>query len=159
MKMFTRKMGRGRQKGNAMVEFALGSGILMAVFAGVFEFGYAFYVYNNLQTAVNNGAKYPSLRTYESTTNTPSACFKSAVQDMVAYGDPTGTSTTPVAPGLTPSDIAVNVTFSNGVPSQMTVSLSSYNLNAVFTTINLTNKPQMTYPFLGQYAPGSTCSQ
>ena len=87
-----------------MVEFALGSFLLMGALTGIFEFGYSFYVYNNLQTAVNNGAKYAALRTYESTTSTPSACFQTAVQDMVAYGDPTGANTTPVAPNLTPSN-------------------------------------------------------
>ena len=141
-----------------MVEFAIGSFVLMAAFTGTFEFGYSFYVYNNLQNAVNNGAKYAALRTYESTNSTPSACFTTAVQDMVAYGDPTGTNTTPVAPNLTPSEVSVNVTFSNGVPSTMTVAISSYALNAVFATINLTNKPQVSYPFLGRYAPTNTCT-
>jgi len=141
-----------------MVEFAIGSFVLIAALAGTFEFGYSFYIYNNLQTAVNNGAKYAALRTYESTDNTPGACFQTAVQDMVAYGDPTGTNTTPVAPNLTPGDVSVNVTFANGVPSTMTVGISSYAINAVFKTINLANKPQVTYPFLGRYAPTNTCT-
>jgi len=147
------------RKGSAIVEFAVGSGLLILAFSGTFEFGYAFYIYDNLQTAVNNGAKYASLRTYDSNSSTPSACFTTAVQDMVVYGDPTGTNTTPVAPGLAPGNVNVAVTFSNGVPSQMTVSLSSYTLRAVFANIVLSNKPQVTYPFLGDYAPGTTCTQ
>lgn len=148
-----------RQKGNALIEFALGSGVLMSAFAGTFQFGYSFYVYDNLQNAVNNGAKYAGLRAYDSSTSTPSTCFLTAVQDMVAYGDPTGTTTTPVAPHLSPSNVFLNVTFSNGVPSQFTVGISSYTINSVVASINLTNKPQMTYPFLGRYAPGNPCSQ
>lgn len=141
------------------MELALGSGILVAVFVGTFQFGYSFYVYNNLETAVNNGAKYAALKTYEQTTNSPSTCFLTSVQDMVAYGDPTGTSTTPVAPGLAPGNIGLTVTFSNGVPSQMQVYLSSYTINSIFANMSLSNKPSATYPYLGRYAPGNTCSQ
>lgn len=141
-----------------MIEFALGSFVLVGALTGTFKFGYSFYVYNNLQTAVNNGAKYAALRTYEVTDSTPSACFVTAVQNMVAYGDPTGTNTTPVAPGLTPGNVSVSVTWGNGVPSAMTVAISSYALNSVFATVNLSNKPQVTYPFLGPYAPTNPCT-
>ncbi len=152
------KRNRRNQSGSAILEFAIGAGVLVAVLTGTFQFGYAFYVYNNLETAVNNGAKYAALRTYELTSNTPSACFSDAVKNMVAYGDPTGTSTTAVAPGLAPGSVSLTVTFSNGVPSQMTVGISSYSLNAIFKTFTLTNKPQVTYPYLGRYAPTNTCA-
>ena len=97
------RQGGSRSTGSVMVEFAIGASLLAAVFAGTFQFGYTFYVYNNVQTAVNNGAKYAALRTYEQTSSTPSSCFTTAVQDMVVYGDPTGVTTTPVAPGLKPA--------------------------------------------------------
>ncbi len=129
------------------------------MFAGTFQFGYSFYVYNNIQTAVNNGAKYAALRTYEQTTSSPSACFTTAVQDMVAYGDPTGVTTSPVAPGLKPANVNLTVTFSNGVPSQMQVSVSNYIINSVFSTITLTNKSFAIYPFMGRYAPTNGCTQ
>src|SRR5579863_3980963 len=102
---------RRRQAGSAMVEFALGSFLLVGVLTGTFEFGYALYVYNNLQTAVNNGAKYAALRAYEPTTTTPEDCFTTAVRDMVVYGDPTGTNKTTVAPGLAPANVFLTVTF------------------------------------------------
>ncbi len=142
-----------------MVEMALGVTVLATVFTGTFQFGYTFYIYNNIETAVNNGAKYAALRTYEQTTSTPSTCFKTAVQDMVAYGDPTGTSTTPVAPNLKPSNVALTVTFSNGVPSQMQVSITGYSINSVVSSQTLTNKPLATYPFLGRFAPTNSCVQ
>ena len=156
-KLFPRN--RRRRSGTAIIEFAIGSGVLMAVFAGTFEFGYTFYVYNNLQSAVNNGAKYAAMRTYDSTNSTPSDCFNSAVKNMVVYGDPTGTATTPVAPGLSTSNVSVTPAFAKSVPSQMTVAVSGYTINSVFANITLTNKPQVTYPFLGGYAPGTTCSK
>jgi Flp pilus assembly protein TadG len=157
--MSTAQRRRRRQSGNAIVEFALGSFILMSVFTGTFEFGYTFYIYNNLQTAVNNGAKYAALRPYEPTSATPEACFKTAVQNMVAYGDPSGTTTTSVAPSLAPSNVALTPTFTNGVPSAMTVGITGYTINAVVAKFSLTNKPQATYPYLGRYAggDGETC--
>jgi Flp pilus assembly protein TadG len=145
------------QKGSALVEFAIGSSILMAVFAGTYQFGYSFYVYNNLQTAVNNGAKYASLRTYEQATGTPSSCFSDAVENMVVYGNPSG-GTIPVAPNLGTDNVFIVTTFSNGVPSTMTVGISNYTIDAVFKRFPLTNKPQVTYPFLGRYAPGNPCT-
>ena len=157
MKLFQRN--RKSRSGTAIIEFAIGSGVLMAVFAGTFEFGYTFYIYNNLQTAVNNGAKYASMRTYDSTTSSPSSCFQTAVKDMVVFGDPTGTVTTPIAPGLATSNVTVTATFANSVPNQMTVSISSYTINSVFAQFTLTNKPQVTYPFIGGFAPGSPCVQ
>ena len=150
---------RAREGGNAMTEFAIGGMVLAFVFTGTFQFGYAFYIYNNLENAVNNGAKYASQRTYEDTSATLSTCFKTAVQDMVAYGDPTGGTTTAIAPGLLPSNVSVTASYSNGVPTQLTVAISSYTINAVTSSYTLTNKPQFTYPFLGRYAPGETCSQ
>jgi Flp pilus assembly protein TadG len=143
--------GTRNQRGNAMVEFAIGAGILVTVFTGVFEFGYAFYVYNNLVAAVDNGARYAAYRTYDSSTITPSSAFNTAVQNMVVYGQPsTGTKT--VAPGLTTGNVVLTPIFTNSVPTGMQVSLSGYSLNAVFKTFTL-NKPVVTYPFLGVYAP------
>jgi Flp pilus assembly protein TadG len=142
-----------------MIEFALGSFVLMGALTGTFEFGYTFYVYNNLVTAVNNGAKYAALRSYEQTSSTPSSCFTTAVQDMAVYGDPTGTNTTPVAPGLTPGVVSLAVTFSNGVPSAMTVGISTYTIYSVFASKTLSNKPQVTYPYLGPYSPDDPCTQ
>ena len=77
---------------------------------------------------------------------------------MVAYGDPSGNTTTPIAPGLAPSMVTVAATFSNGVPSHLTVGVTGYTINAVMGTTTLTNKPQMTYPFMGRYAPGEVCA-
>ena len=63
------------RRGNAMLEFALASSILVPLFAGVFQFGYTLYVYNNLDSAVRGGARYASLRAYDSATASPSAAF------------------------------------------------------------------------------------
>src|SRR5690242_12881656 len=107
---------RRAEDGNVMLEFAIGASMLVATFSGAFEFGYDFYRYDTLATAVSNGARYAALRPYDSSTTTPSSAFKTAVQNMVVYGDPSGTSTAPVTPGLTTSNVKLTVAFSSSTP-------------------------------------------
>ncbi len=83
MKMRTRR-------GNAILEFAVASSILVPLFAGVFQFGYTLYVYNSLDSAVRGGARYASLRAYDSATAAPSAAFSKAVGNMVVYASNPG---------------------------------------------------------------------
>ena len=158
MKTLAKVRARSRRRGSAILEFVAGFSLMIGVFGGVFQFGYGFYVYNNLETLVDNGAKYAALRTYDATTVPPSTCWAGAVKNMVAYGDPTGNSSVRLAPNLSPANVAVNVTFGNGVPQQMTVSISNYTVDMVFQKITLAGKPQVTYPFLGRYSPSGTCT-
>ena len=57
---------RRKSGGNALIEFALAFGFLFPVLTGTFQFGYAFFVYNELQTAVREGARYAAFKTYDS---------------------------------------------------------------------------------------------
>ena len=147
----TAKLARDRA-GNIMVEFALGSGILVMAFVGTFQFGYTFLQYNNLENAVARGARYASLIPYDSTTTAPSAAFSSAVKNMVLYGSSTA-GTSPALPGLATTNVNLTVTFTNGVPSAMTVSVSGYSINSIFATSTLTNKPKVTYAYQGIWTP------
>ena len=135
-----------------MLEFALGSGVLLAAFTGTFQFGYTFLQYNNLANAVARGARYASLVPYDSATTAPSAAFQTAVQNMVLCGS-SATCVSPVLAGLTAGNVALTVTFTNGVPSAMTVAISGYTINSVFASTTLTNKPQATYAYQGIWAP------
>lgn len=154
MKRLVEKACRSERNraGTAMVEFALGAGVLIAVFSGTFQFGYTFYQYNALGTVVNDGARYASLRPYDSTTTTPSNGFLSAVRNMVVYGNPAGGST-PIVPGLTTSNVNLSMAFLNGVPSAVTVYIDGYVINSVFAQTTCTKKPQVQYRYLGIYSP------
>jgi Flp pilus assembly protein TadG len=145
------ELARNRD-GTAMLEFAIGSGILVAVFTGTFQFGYTFLQYNNLQNAVARGARYASLVPYDSTNETPSAAFQTAVQNMVLYGSPAA-GATPVLSGLTPANVNLTVKFTNGVPGAMTVSISGYTINSIFANTTLTKKPQVAYAYQGIWSP------
>jgi len=147
----------GSRAGSAMVEFALGSTILVTVFTSAFQYGYIFYQYNALQNAVINGAHYAAQYRYDSTTSTPSSSFKTKVQNMVVYGDPTGTTTTPVLKNLATTNVNLTVTMLGSgtalTPSAMTVSISGYTIDAIFGSFTCTNKPSVTYAYQGIFSP------
>jgi Flp pilus assembly protein TadG len=140
------------RRGNAVLEFALGSTFLIAVFTGTFQFGYSFYQYNRLELAVSNGARYAALRPYDSTTTTPSTTFRDAVRNVVVYGSPAG-GTSPVVPGLTTTNVVVTPAFKNNVPASMTVAISGFTLEGVVGRYTLNGKPVVTYPYQGIWTP------
>ena len=164
MRHWTQKACRlvGSCDGNVMLEFAIGAGVLVAAFSGTFQFGYSFLQYNNLENAVVRGARYASLITYDSATDTPADDFQTAVQNMVLYGSPTA-GTTPVLPGLTTANVSVTVcgistacpgyTSVLGVPQEVTVSITGYTIDAVFARSTLNGKPQVTFAYQGIWAP------
>jgi Flp pilus assembly protein TadG len=143
-----------RRRGNVLVELTLSLTFLSALFLGVWQYGYAFYIYGELEESVRAGARYASLRTYNSGASTPAADFLTAVQNVVVYGDPAPASgATPVAPGLTTGNVDLTVTFTSGVPTQMTVAITGYQIPTYFGKTTLTDKPTTTFPFVGIYGP------
>ena len=146
-----KKLARDR-RGNAMLEFAIGAGVLVATFTGTFQYGYTFLQYNNLKNAVTRGARYASLVPYTSPNSTPSTAFLTAVKNMVVYGTTT-TGTSTVLDGLTTSNVNLVVTFANGIPSAMTVYISGYTINSLFSTTTLSTKPKVTYAYQGIWSP------
>ncbi len=151
-----------------MLEFAIGATVLVALFTGTFQYGYSFYVYNNLLTAVRAGARYGSIARYTSLSgfsmaspptagyNAPSGTDQSgyvtAIQNVVLYGDPAG-GTTPVAPGLTAANVFVDVTFVNGGPDKLWVRINGYTLNAIFGNFTMIDKPACTLVYQGAFTP------
>ena len=138
--------------GMAIIEFAAGSGLLFAALSGTFGLGYTMLQYNRLEIAVAQGARYASIVPYDSATTTPSAAFSSAVQNMVLYGSPAA-GRAPVVSGLKTGNVKLVVTFANGVPSSMQVSIEGYAIYALFGTRTLSGKPKVTYPYQGVWAP------
>ena len=148
-------VSRPTRSGSVLVEFTLSAAFLIALFLGVWQFGYGFFIYNELEEAVRAGARYASLATYNSANSTPTAAFQTAVQNVVVYGNPVG-GTTPLAPGLTTANVSVTVTFSNtvpGVPTEMTVSITGYQLPTYFGSQTLNGKPTTAFPFVGVFGP------
>jgi hypothetical protein len=117
---------------------------------GGFRFGYGFYAYNVLQGAIAAGARYASLRTYDSATETPSSAFTTAVGNMVVFGNPSG-GTTPVLPGLDPSNVRVSVVMNGSVPQEIRVAIVNFDLNALGNW-SLDGKPFAQFRYIGRLA-------
>ena len=45
-------VSRGRRSGSVLVEFTLSAAFLIAVFLGVWQFGYGFFIYSELEQSV-----------------------------------------------------------------------------------------------------------
>src|SRR5215471_20455770 len=138
---------RRRKRGNAMIEFAFSAGVIIPLFLGTFQFGYTFYVYNMLSTQMRAGARYASLKTFACSTSSEIDSFKTAVKNVIMYGNSAGTGTL-IEPGLTASQIDVEVKDSSGnnadathTPSYVNVSTVNYSIDAVITTFNFNGKP------------------
>ena len=148
MKLLPRKSERG----NAVLEFALGWSVLWMMFSGVYQVGYAFYAYNVLMTSVANAAQLGARLGYD--TASPSA-YTTKLKNMVVYGD-TAAGTTPVLPNLTTANVSVTMSPAVGTPQDVTVTISSYTINGFFTSYTLNNKPRATMLYYGQISC-STC--
>ncbi len=141
-----------RERGNTLVEFALSFALLFTVFTGVFRFGYVYYLYNRLESSVRGGARYGSLRAYDSATATPSGGYQTAVQNMAVYGNPDGAGQ-PAVPGLTSEKISVTIGMERNVPRQVTLAVTNLQIDAVFASFTLNDKPKITFPYMGRFAP------
>ena len=146
------------------MEFTFLTPLLVLLFLGTWQFGYAYYLYNELEQAVRAGARYASARTYDSGTSTPSAGFIDEVQNVVVYGDPVpAINATPVVPGLAKTNVTVNASFyANGfasaagqnmmVPTRVAVSITGFSVGT-FGLIPLQGKPRTEFPYVGVFKP------
>ena len=139
---------RGR-KGSAAIEFALSAILMITLCAGVFQFGYTLYVYNQLSASVRAAARYASVAPYTSTSSTPAAAYTNAVKNVAVYGSPTVSTGTPTVPGLTTAHVELVVTMNGGVARQVTIRIVNYTVNAVFGSITFTGKPVMAFAYNG----------
>ena len=145
---------RTRRRGNALIELTLSLTFLSALFLGTWQYGYAFYIYAELEQSVRAGARYASLLTYNSGTSTPLPAFQTAVQNVVVYGDPApSVDAVPVVPGLTTDNVSVTVTWVSSAPTQMTVAIVNYQLPTYFGNTALNGKPTTTFDFMGIFGP------
>jgi Flp pilus assembly protein TadG len=140
------------ERGNALLEFALGFSLLWALFAGIYQFGYSFYVYNTVLTSVGNAAELGSKMTYD--TASPST-YTTALKNMVVYGSTTAGST-PIVPGLSTSNVTVAVNPAGGIPTDVTITINNFTIDAVFTRFTFNGKPRGTAVYMGNIIC-STC--
>jgi hypothetical protein len=145
-----------RQKGHALLELALSAAVMVSCLTGTFRFGYTFYVYNELVTAVGNAGRYAALRSYRAASPEDIERGKAAIRNMAVYGNPSpAPGAAPVVPNLTPQQ--VQVTFvegePGGPPTAVDVSIVNYNAGTTLGAFTLDKRPSVEFPFVGRYAP------
>ncbi len=147
--MVFRRPTHPARSGNVIVEFALAFPLLITFLGGMFQFGYAFFIYNQLQSTVRTGARFASTADFDSSSG--GANYRSQVTNMVLYGTPTAGST-PVVRGLTTSNVNVSwETDAAGIPQVITVNIVNYTLSAVWASFTLSNKPRSVFIYQGQF--------
>lgn len=102
------RQSAARRKGQAMVEFALLSGVLFLLFMGIFDFGRAIAVYINIAEAAHEGARQLVLRSNENSRPPDSLIINATLATiggggMVLTEDPCLSNPTPCTTPSTPS--------------------------------------------------------
>lgn len=147
------------QRGHAMIELAMSAGVMVACLAGTVQFGYTFYIYNQLVTAVGNGGRYAAMRTYRSSAPRDIEKGQAAIRNMVAYGDSRpAPNAPPQVVNLKPEHVQVEwVMDESGTrPAAVSISIVNYTVDAAFGMFRFTGKPSVEYPFVGRFAPGES---
>jgi Flp pilus assembly protein TadG len=132
------RKGKKNERGATLVEFAIVGSIFFAAMFGVLEFGRLLFTHNALRDATRRGARYAAVRKND-------AAGIAAVKNVVVYGDPNANpaTATPVAPGLTTSNVQVNYVNFNGIQLTASTSVNIINYQYKFfvpligTTLNM----------------------
>jgi Flp pilus assembly protein TadG len=151
-------MKRGNERGHAMLELAFSAAVMVSCLAGTFEFGYTFYVYNQLVTAVGNGGRYAAMRTYRAASSKDSDKGAQAIRNMVVYGDAQpGLGAVPVVSNLKPENVDVHWTLDpSGAPNAVDISIRDFNVDALFKKFTFSGRPGVEFPYVGKYAPAES---
>jgi len=141
-----------------MLELAVCAAVMVSFLAGTFQFGYTFYIYNQLVTAVGNGGRYAAQRTFRAATPQDTLRGNAAIRNMVVYGDPQPVAdAAPVVPSLKPEQVEVRwVAAGPGAPKAIDVLIHGYTVNAVFRAFTFDGRPSVEFPYVGRYAPSES---
>lgn len=122
-----------RQRGVAIIEFAIVLPILLMLVMGTAEFGHAFLQYNALTKSLRDGGRYIASKAVKGSTGVVliNANVSTETSNLVTYGNVSGTGT-PLLPGLVPG----NVTVAAGAPGSVVVS-ANYTYIPVFPWLPL----------------------
>lgn len=143
---------RRHQRGSSLIEFALSATLFLTLSGGLFDLGNLFLRYYLLQCTVRSAAEYGARAAYDSVSATPSAAFRDAVANIVVYGEPAPKGkASPLVPDLTREQVTVDVKFENRVPVAVTVGVRDLAVRGLLKTYQLSNKPRLTFPYLGQF--------
>jgi Flp pilus assembly protein TadG len=137
-----------------MLELAISAGVMVSCLVGTFQFGYTFYTYNQLVSAVGNGARYAAQRTYRAATSQDIERGNAAIRNMVVYGDAQPSpDALPVVPKLTPDQVEVRwLLAGDSAPVNVNVTIKGYTMDAIFRSFTFEGRPSVEFPYVGKYA-------
>ncbi|MSV36104.1 MAG: pilus assembly protein [Bryobacterales bacterium] len=146
------------QKGHAMIELAISATVMVTFLAGTFQFGYTFYIYNQLVSAVGNGARYAAQRTYRGATDRDIERGNQAIRNLVVYGDAQpAADAAPVIANLKPEHVEVRwVLNGDGIPATVDVTIRGFAVDAAIQTFAFDGRPSVEFPYVGRYAPAES---
>ncbi|HXD30456.1 MAG TPA: TadE/TadG family type IV pilus assembly protein [Pyrinomonadaceae bacterium] len=116
------------ERGASLLELSIVASIFFTSLFGVLEFGRLLWTHNTLRDAARRGARYAVVRKND-------AAGIAAVKNMVVYGDPNANpaTATPVASGLTTSNVQVDYANFNGIQLSARASVSIINYQFKFS--------------------------
>ena len=120
---------KSRQKGTAIVEFALVLPLLLLLTMITTEFGRAIYQYNTIVKSLRDATRYLSVQT-------PNTKVTEA-KNLVVFGNIAGTGTA-LVPGLSVSQVSIPLwvpTGSNPVINTVKVTVTGYKFHSLFTSV------------------------
>ncbi len=148
----TRESRLKRQSGHAMIELAVSAVVMVAFVGATFQFGYTFYVYNQLLTAVGNGGRYAAMQAYNAG---DTGKTNQAIRNMVVFGDPQppGGGAQPAVANLKPEQVDVEwIPGESAAPAHVRVSIREFTINAVFRSFTFAGRPSVEFPNVGRPA-------
>ena len=121
-------IGRRRERGSTLVEFAIGATVFLSLLFGVLEFGRGLWVHNALSDAARRGARYA--------VNHPSSA-EAEVKNVVVYGNPAG-GTKSLIDNLTVSNVDVQYSDFNLGEGTVAVKITGYQFQFALPLVSRT---------------------
>ncbi|HJU70879.1 MAG TPA: TadE/TadG family type IV pilus assembly protein [Paucimonas sp.] len=125
-----------KQKGVAIIEFALTLPLLLILMFITTEFGRALYQYNTIAKSVRDAARYLSMQDPTIVTTDPGKI--TIAQNLVVYGNPAGTGS-PLVIGLSVSENVPTPTWqivgSNPSINAVTIRVTGYKFRPLVTNV------------------------
>ena len=106
--MTKQRLDSSRQRGLAMVEFAIALPLLVLMLLGIAEFGRLLYQYNTLLQASRDAGRYAAGEAWNATLGKVEldSTLQGRIKNVALYGAPSSTGT-PVVAGLDADDVSV----------------------------------------------------
>jgi hypothetical protein len=136
---------RGRQRGSALIEFALGLVVLAPILTGLAGLAITVLTNDAIAVAAREGAAYGSMQPLGF--GPEDEAFVQRVRNVAVFRNPEGAGKPRVA-GLAPENVEVVVHRERGIPQAVEVGVAGYR--AAGGSVSIARGPRVTYPYRGR---------